>query len=149
MKAVFGDTRLPLRFWDKVAVQPSGCWAWAGSIDWSGYGQFWMDGSTLGAHRACYLILIGLIPEGCQIDHLCRVRHCVNPSHMEAVTSRENTLRGETLPAINAAKTHCQRGHIYDSVNTFVAGGRRYCRGCGAIRQANYRQRLKEKANEV
>jgi hypothetical protein len=76
------------------------------------------------------------------IDHLCRVRHCVNPDHLEAVTCRENLLRGETLQAANVAKTECPQGHPYDEENTYVyPNGRRDCRTCNAAACARYRAR--------
>src|SRR5689334_1886116 len=105
-RPVIGDSRLPLRFWAKVQPADTGCWLWnEGSLDWSGYGQYWYDGATRGAHRVAYGLLVGDIPEGLQIDHLCRTPSCVNPEHLEVVAPKENTLRGNTLPALNAAKT--------------------------------------------
>ncbi|KAB2977369.1 HNH endonuclease [Streptomyces sp. SS1-1] len=88
------------------------------------------------AHRVAYQEIVGPIPEGLQLDHLCRVRHCVNPAHLEPVTSRENTLRGENLVAINAAKTHCKRGHLFDAANTYRWRNSRICRECRRLRSA-------------
>jgi hypothetical protein len=85
------------RFWDKVQDRPKGegCWLWEGAINSQGYGNFWDGVRFVKAHRFAYECLIGEIPEGLTIDHLCRVRHCVNPSHLEPVTMRENFLRGD------------------------------------------------------
>lgn len=122
-------------FWRNVAVTPS-CWLWTGYIADTGYGQF-ASGHTRLAHRISYQLVVGPIPEGLQIDHLCRVRHCVNPLHLEPVTQRENLLRGETITARNAAKTHCPRGHAYTAENTYVRPrGSRECRTCNRLRQA-------------
>lgn len=85
----------------------SGCWEWIGTLSSEGYGRFEKDL----AHRVSYRRSVGPIPEGLQLDHLCRNRRCVNPEHLEPVTGRINTLRGETLPAMNAAKTECIHGH--------------------------------------
>lgn len=127
--------RLPAaeRFWAKVE-KTEGCWLWQGSINPDGYGQIWV-GDTLRmakAHRFSYQLHKGEISEGLEIDHLCKVRRCVNPDHLDLVTHRENLLRGDTFQARNAAKTQCPKGHAYTPENTYVppAGGRR-CRACG------------------
>jgi hypothetical protein len=128
------------RFWAKVN-KTEACWEWTGyGVD--GYGRFWLDGRDVMAHRVSYEWLIGPIPDGLQIDHLCRNRRCVNPAHMEPVTPRTNVLRGVSLQAQNALKTECPRGHTYDAVNTYVSPtGGRYCRTCQQAwsRTRNYR----------
>lgn len=111
------------------------CWIWQGDTDRGGYGstRTVIDGRRIHtpAHRAVFVELGGTIPDGLQLDHLCRVRLCVNPSHLEVVTARENTLRGDTIPALNAVKTHCHRGHPYDAENTYITPrGFRDCRAC-------------------
>lgn len=112
------------------------CVLWTGSIDTRGYGYVKADGRTYRAHRLAYEEAHGEIPEGLVIDHLCRVRACVNPDHMEAVTQRVNVLRGESLQAQNARKTECIRGHAFDDENTLLtADGRRQCRTCTNARQ--------------
>ena len=141
------------RFWSKVEFDhESGCWLWVGSVSKKGYGHFWHDGVAARAHRWAYEHFVGPIPEGLQIDHLCRVRHCVRPDHMEPVTNRINTLRGNA-PAIAGArersKTHCKRGHPYDEENTSVEGnGSRKCRACrrDQSRESQARRRAVEDA---
>lgn len=127
----FLDPRLPDRFWSKVQPCPmTGCWLFVGANDSDGYGSFKFD-RVERAHRGAYRRLVGEIPAGLQLDHLCRVRCCVNPAHLEAVTSRENTLRGDTLPATNARASQCPAGHPYDVVNTIrKRNGGRNCREC-------------------
>jgi hypothetical protein len=118
------------RFWDKVQTGP-GCWEWQASRDRrNGYGWFWFEGKMQKAHRVSYRLNVGPIPEGLQLDHLCRNRGCVNPAHLEPVTSRENTLRGDTFAAAQAARTHCPQGHEYTEENTARWNRKRYCRAC-------------------
>lgn len=95
------------RFWEKVdtSAGPLGCWPWTASGSRDGYGQFSADGRGVRAHRFAYELLVGPIPEGLQLDHLCRNPGCVNPAHLEPVTGWENTMRGNTPAAINAATT--------------------------------------------
>ncbi len=104
----------------------------------NGYGKVRFEGRGYLAHRVTYEHFIGPIPEGHQIDHLCRVRNCVRPDHLEAVTSRENTLRGQSPTGRNAAKTHCEKGHPLQGEHLLVrADGYRACRTC---RRENYRK---------
>lgn len=105
-----------------------GHWLWTAAVDPTGYGRFSVGGGMLYAHRWAYEAFVGPIPDRQQIDHLCRVRRCVNPLHLEAVTQRENLLRGRKA---NGPKTHCLRGHRFDEANTYRASdGRRSCRTC-------------------
>lgn len=148
--AKYGDplaTRLDLdrspeqRFWAFVDKTPT-CWLWRGGAMADGYGHFWLNGRTVKAHRVAYEWLRGSIPTGLQLDHLCRTPACVNPSHLEIVTGRVNTLRGNTFPARNSIKTHCPQGHPYDAENTYLSpSGRRHCRECGRQRcRESYRR---------
>lgn len=149
----FDDPRLPPRFWDKVAPCPmSGCWLWTAYIDPRGYGRIRMvtnkGKASRPAHRVAYEALVGSIPEGLGLDHLCRTRCCVNPAHLEPVTNAENTRRGEA-GINNAVKTHCPRGHAYEGdnlfflANQFRGGKSRACRACKNERNAEYRARVK------
>lgn len=101
----------PERFVAKITAE-GGCWRWDGTKNAQGYGQIYEPAikHMVYAHRFAYEFVHGPIPDGLQIDHLCRNPSCANPSHLEAVSSRENTLRGRAVTAINAAKTHCPRG---------------------------------------
>ncbi len=124
------------RLWPKVDKRgPDECWEWLASRDKDGYGQFSVrhgDGwKGCRAHRVVYELLAGPIPDGLQLDHLCRNPPCVNPAHLEAVTCQENLLRGKTLNAAAIAKTHCPQGHPYAGDNLYVnPKGERSCREC-------------------
>lgn len=110
----------------RIEVNPgSGCWEWQGALTWGGYGRIGKSGKMLLAHRVAYMELVGEIPGGFQIDHLCRVRHCCNPDHLEPVTPKENTRR-----APHVAKTECKRGHSYAHHAYVDKTGRRHCREC-------------------
>jgi hypothetical protein len=129
------------RFWAKVnkdgpipVARPElgPCWLWTASTDGRGrYGSFQYEGRLQRAHHVAYRFLVGPIPEGQEWDHLCRVTLCVRPLHGEWVSHRENVLRGESLQAQNARKTHCHRGHEFTSLNTLIRkGGGRVCLAC-------------------
>lgn len=112
------------------------CILWWGRIQPNGYGVLgrWEAGRarTIYAHRMVYEECFGEIPDGMQIDHLCRVRSCVNPAHLEVVTPRENNLRNQSPAAISYRTNHCYQGHPYTPESTYVWNGRRYCRICRA-----------------
>lgn len=136
------------RFMVKVRQGENGCVFWTATTNWKGYGQFWTGEQKVQAHRWAYEYFKGPIPEGLQLDRLCRNRHCVNPSHLEPVTSRENTLRGDTFQAANLAKTHCPQGHPYAGANLYVMpNGGRACRTCRADSLRRYQARQKTKEN--
>lgn len=137
------------RFWSRVD-RTGDCWEWrAGKIS-TGYGAFCISDARgmlkqqVLAHRWAYEEARGPIPAGLVIDHLCRNRACVNPEHMEAVTTRVNLLRGQSPFAHRARQTHCLRGHPFDEVNTIISEGRRHCRACVKWR---YRQKQAEALN--
>ena len=94
-------TKLPQRIVDAIRINvDSGCWEWRNSLNYKGYGHCYLGGRMLGAHRVVWTLLCGDIPRGMVLDHLCRIRRCVNPAHMEPVTVRENTLRGNGPTAL-------------------------------------------------
>ena len=144
------------RFWEKVnksglapAYRPDlgPCWIWTASVNAKGYGIMGAkNGSTL-AHVISYNIHLGNVPGGMQIDHLCRIRNCVNPNHMEVVTPRVNVNRGYGPTAIHARKTHCPKGHPYSGENLYLTpGGRsRHCRECVRQSQMRYQKRKKQR----
>lgn len=119
----------------------NGCWEWLGCLNKGGYGKFRFRGEAWLAHRAGYELLIGPIPNGLELDHVCRNHWCVNPWHVEPVTHRENMRRSEPameavagLQAERKARTHCPSGHPYDGDNLIVTPkGYRKCRECGRI----------------
>lgn len=125
-----------------VQLDDNECWVWQGRPKNSGYGQMTVrdDGAmrTILAHRASYETFVAAIPDGNQLDHLCRVRLCVNPAHLEPVTPRQNVHRSPIAPAaVNARKTHCPKGHEYTPENTSFNGPRktwRLCRTCQSNR---------------
>jgi hypothetical protein len=120
------------RFWEQVDKTGEGCWLWLGCLHDFGYGMFSVRQRRVYAHRFAYELLVGPIPDGLEIDHLCRNPRCVNPEHLEPVTHAENILRGEAPSAHNARKTHWVRGHRFNRENTYVvkATGARMCRRC-------------------
>jgi hypothetical protein len=138
-------TPLIERLMAKVVVSETGCFEWTGFLSKLGYGQIWDNDEKrkILVHRAMLKCMGISIPDGFVVDHLCRVRNCVNPEHLEAVRPQTNTLRGVGLTAVNAEKTHCPRGHAYDEVNTRVgSNGRRYCFICRKKQSAeNYQKR--------
>ncbi|MFC9891476.1 HNH endonuclease signature motif containing protein [Streptomyces pilosus] len=121
---------------------PTPCWHWTGSVNRGGYGRISVkldDGvwRPQSAHRAAYRIFIGPIPDGLELDHLCRVRKCCNPWHLEPVTKTVNVRRGlapVTSGSWLRARTHCPQGHPYDEENTAKRNGRRHCRTCDRAR---------------
>jgi hypothetical protein len=128
------------RFMQNVAIAGSDCWEWEGSKRSNGYGRF--GAPTKLAHRMSYEFFIGPIPDGMQLDHLCRNRGCINPWHLEPVSCRTNLLRGETLASENAAKTHCSEGHPYSGDNLVVkSNGTRRCRSCHNAEASRRRER--------
>ena len=116
----------------KVKKNKNGCWEYSTFQD-NGYCRIQYKGRMLKVHRVSYQVFNGEIPEGFTIDHICRVRSCINPDHLEAITQKENVLRGIGPTAINARKTHCIRGHKLEGENLFFDKGRQ-CVECRKIR---------------
>ena len=135
---------LPSRFAARIYVDTNRCWIWGGAVTSSGYGSIGYRGVTHSTHRLAYALLVGPIPEGLAIDHVCRVKRCCNPDHLEAVTYAENNRRAiATVGAWRAKVTACRRGHEYTEENTYTDHqGYRQCRTCRrASNQAAYKRR--------
>lgn len=132
----------------KFEIDPdTECWRWTEGLTPQGYARFsWKrtDGVLFSAGHRVVMAALGFpLPRGMVIDHLCRVRECINPDHLEVVTSRENVMRSPiTLATINSSKTHCPQGHAYDDKNTTVVRHTtrsaigRVCRACMRDRYA-------------
>jgi len=133
-----------------VPVTETGCWIWLQYLAPNGYGRVGWKGRIEWAHRVAYQEIHGPIPPGLQIDHLCRNRACVNPDHLEPVTSRTNVRRGNGFAGRRARQTHCIHGHEFTPENTAPHGrdGRahvgRYCRTCHRLRMRAYRAELRK-----
>lgn len=122
------------RFYEKMIPEPnSGCWLWLAGADQYGYGKFHLNGKKITAQRASYILHVGDIPQGHEIDHLCKNPTCVNPDHLRAVTKSEN-LSGRR--SFNGSLTHCRRGHPLSGSNLRVeTNGARRCLACVRLRR--------------
>lgn len=119
----YGDMRLPARFWAKISIDNNGCWVWTAASNGAGYGRWNQSGSLRYPHRVTAELEYG--ESTLQVDHVCRVRACCNPDHLEYVTNRENSIRGKALI------THCPKGHEYSEDNTLMRNDtHRHCRAC-------------------
>lgn len=123
------------RLWPRVEFTGF-CWLWTGALS-KGYGMIRVGGTSRGTHRVAYELLIGPIPDGLELDHLCRVPNCINPDHLDPVTSGENTRRSPTARAAEQARqTHCHLGHPLFGENLLRTPKKRICKTCRAARQA-------------
>lgn len=138
------------RFWAKVGYHSRAdvCWEWLRYRTPAGYGQFGVDGKLVLAHRYSYELLIGPIPNGLTLDHLCRNRGCVNPFHLEAVTLKVNCLRGISPSANNARKSLCPQGHPYSEENTYLSKNGRQCRICREHSSEKNREQINERQRQ-
>lgn len=127
------------RLLSKVEVDDNGCWIWQASKNRAGYGQTYAWRRGWLAHRLSYTVIVGRIPFGFEIDHLCRTRACINPAHLEPVTKDEN-LRRQGL-----AVTRCPRGHKYTPENILRTRTGRACRQCDRARSREWRAAKRQK----
>lgn len=126
------------RFWSRVR-KTSSCWHWVGGCNVGGYGMFCLDGRDHLAHRLAYEDAASPIPNGFQVHHTCRNKGCVNPKHLQAMSRAEHMAQPDSSQAINAAKTHCPRGHEYTKANTRLKKWRgTVSRACGQCRRDYY-----------
>jgi hypothetical protein len=138
MSTIEIERRTKARFLARCRPEQRGyateCWVWKSTMGANGYGRFQITRKPFIkesiAHRASYMIFKGPIPEGMDIDHVCRNRDCVNPGHLRILSHRENVLSGRTFAANNRAKTHCPSGHEYSTENTYLFRGMRMCKEC-------------------
>ena len=139
------------RFTSRIKKAVNGCIEWTGRLDIGGYGTLSVNSRAIKAHRVSYMLYKGQIPEGLQIDHLCRNRKCVNPEHLEAVTQKINVLRGESPTAKNARKTHCWHGHELTKENTFYFTDRpfRCCKICYSTKTRMVPKDFKERTTKA
>ena len=150
----FNDARISKTVWRSIGVDENGCWLWAGPTNGDGYARISVGGVRCRAHRHFFTVAVGPIPEGMVIDHACHNeatdcpggasclhRRCVNPAHLQAVTSGANVMNsGLTISGRNSSKTHCARGHAFEKdgyVNPST--GHRQCRICATESAAQNR----------
>ncbi len=119
----------------------NGCWEWSKSLSPTGYGVAHNNGTSTSAHRYVYELSGYIIPDGMELDHLCRNKQCVNPAHLEPVTHSENVKRAMIFTRL--LQTHCKDGHLLDGFRTRDEGGR-YCKTCNKLNKQAQRLKLKE-----
>lgn len=127
----------------RINIDPGGCWEWTGTPQGNGYGTLTRENKQWLAHRWVYTVLVGPIPDGLHVDHICRNRGCVNPEHLRVVTPGENVLEPRSLSPcrLNADKTHCKRGHELKPDNLEPAAlrvGKRICSECRRLKHREY-----------
>lgn len=136
--------------WDSCArifihsdVDSNGCWITEYKLKRDGYSRVKIKGKAALAHRVTYQVLVGPIPDGLTLDHLCRNRGCCNPYHLEPISLVENIMRGDGFGARNARKTHCNKGHEFTDENTRTYKNGRWCRTCVRERSTERRKQSK------
>lgn len=137
------DEKTLTRFHSKyIPVTESGCWIWTDHLCRGDYAQFYINGALQMSHRVSYEIHIGPIPRNMEIDHICRVRCCVNPEHLRPLPHKDNVLCGSGLTAKHALKTHCINGHPFSGDNLQFKPNRneRVCRQCNKDRALAWRR---------
>jgi hypothetical protein len=129
------------RVWEHVDASGD-CWEWTGRRP-GDYGTVWTGSGYLAAHRAVWMLLVGPIPDGLELDHLCKNTPCVNPDHLEPVSHRVNVRRSENFAGQNARKSRCKNGHEFTLENTYPQSDGRGCRACRADACRRYREKAR------
>jgi hypothetical protein len=133
------------RLFSRLVIDSSGCLLWTGKLDRKGYGRIWVNGRWRLVHQVAWELQGGPIPPGLELDHVrargCTYKNCASIAHLELVTHQENVLRGDSIAASYAARTHCDSGHEFTPDNTYVypAGGRA-CRICKRAANLRYNE---------
>lgn len=127
----------------RFKISENGCWDWTGNKNRQGYGRVPFRGRVVVPHRLLHQTIFGEITPGLVSDHICENKSCVNPKHIEPVTSKENIYRGCAPPSINIRKTHCASGHKFTTENTYISRGMRACRTCNMLKERRKRARLR------
>lgn len=131
---------------DKVTkCGATGCWIWTAFVNPDGYGMVSVRGKSIRAHRHAYQLFVGPIPSGKQLDHLCRVRGCVNPSHLEPVSGVENWRRGESVTRQLSFRDKCKNGHELSGSNVRMYKGIRRCQICQLSYVHKYRRKKRDR----
>lgn len=125
----------------RLADKSGNCWLWTGRLDKDGYGRITVNQRPGRAHRVAYETFVGAIPEGMEIDHLCRVRHCVKPDHLEPVPHQLNVARAFSANDAERNPDECLHGHVLDESNAYLVQGSRQCRECHRKRNREYAAR--------
>jgi HNH endonuclease len=132
------------KFWSNIEKTGS-CWLWTAAITHEGYGSLTINNLKIYAHRFSYELHCGIIPGDLTVDHVCRVRRCVNPDHLRLLSARDNVLAGMGITAMNARKTHCNKNHELSGDNLYIPPGRpneRHCRICKRLHDRKRKDRL-------
>lgn len=147
------------RIFEKISPCPNtGCWFWTGADKGRGreYGQVWFRGRNTCAHRAVYITLVGEIPDGLELDHLCRVKSCVNPDHLDPCTHAENIERRDRalakcgMPDRHWDQSRCKHGHEFTDENTKTSSnGKKLCRMCCKISSRRKYERKKQRLEKL
>ena len=149
-KGTLSDHAFAMRFWARVDRNaPGGCWVWTAALNAYGYGVVRHHEKVVFAHRVSFTALIGPVPEGLELDHLCRNRACVNPKHLRRVTHRENMLVSEAPNIVLHRSGKCRRGHPFEIYSRTTPNGHRHCIECDRMRGEKRRSPVPQEASEA
>lgn len=132
-------TDLAIKMLHLVVMNERGCWIWPGTHSVAGYGKIRANRKQYYAHRMSYELFVGPIPKGHELHHFyCATKDCCNPNHLRPLTPKEHALMPDSAPGLEARKTHCKAGHVFDTRNTLHVQGSRRCRACSNVRKRKY-----------